>query len=113
MVYSKLSDEELSLEVHKVIDRRVDHLEGPKHDQRLISSNGNFLGYFNNYCDGAEKPFDLLYENEMFLNPLNNPMYPDCWEARENRCEGVSAIDENPLRAICVCFLKINQAKAA
>ncbi len=113
MEYRQLTDEALSFEVHKALDPRANKLEGPSHDQRVISEGGHFLGHFTNYCDRTENTFDLLYENEMFLHPLNNPMYPDCWEARENRCEGVSAIDENPLRAICVCFLKIKQAKAA
>lgn len=49
----------------------------------------------------------LAVENGLIIGPMNNSMWPDWWEARNNKAIGLFSFHEDPLRAICEVLVMI------
>lgn len=117
MNYEDMSDYEINKEVSKYWNEISKHLnledtETTFNDENetvyVIAENGVFewlpVTYFDP-CNNPNDAFHIIFENKISTSPTG-----DSWICGSS-VFGTQTIDKNPLRAACICFLKMQSLK--
>ena len=64
-----------------------------------------------NYCTNPNDIMPIAFANWITVKPMNNSMWPNDWEAFENKAIGAKSYNTNPLRAICEVYILMSVNK--
>jgi len=101
---------------HEMTEREMDFelakLDFGKDFERDYSVRDRVLAARLKYSRDWGLTMPLAIKNNLIIKPMNNPLYPNFYEVRENNANGVYRTHESPLRAICEVLVAIAMEKA-
>lgn len=99
MNYEKMSDGEITWRVHHAVNEIPD---------------GYATICTEDYCNNPSDAWPIITENHISIE-LDEGCLAEAYilesYASGNKADRISCIDQNPLRAACICFLKMKDAE--
>lgn len=76
-------------------------------DGEMVSSGSYEDTVYLDYLEDYNLTMPLVIENQILIGPMNDPVWPNFWKARNNKAVGIVRFNKNPLRAACECLVLV------